>query len=153
MSFLGWVSVRRRARKRHLDSADHSDVKKRLTWKIHICSENNFPTAAGLASSAAGLACLGQCCCSMIYTFVCIYLFMKQVEDMWVHDNKITIEPLTRHYIALFNLIAHVFYRTCWRYWIEGSAHYLYEWNQTGRRDYCLNVDFESFAAVRKASG
>lgn len=25
---------------------------------IHICSENNFPTAAGLASSAAGYACL-----------------------------------------------------------------------------------------------
>nr|ACO11575.1 Diphosphomevalonate decarboxylase [Caligus rogercresseyi] len=27
-------------------------------WKIRICSENNFPTAAGLASSAAGYACL-----------------------------------------------------------------------------------------------
>lgn len=26
---------------------------------VHICSENNFPTAAGLASSAAGYACLG----------------------------------------------------------------------------------------------
>ncbi|KAK3591002.1 hypothetical protein CHS0354_020360 [Potamilus streckersoni] len=29
-----------------------------LMWKVHICSENNFPTAAGLASSAAGYACL-----------------------------------------------------------------------------------------------
>ncbi|XP_059057675.1 diphosphomevalonate decarboxylase [Achroia grisella] len=29
-----------------------------LSWKVHICSENNFPTAAGLASSAAGYACL-----------------------------------------------------------------------------------------------
>ncbi|CAH0561340.1 unnamed protein product [Brassicogethes aeneus] len=29
-----------------------------LGWKIAICSENNFPTAAGLASSAAGYACL-----------------------------------------------------------------------------------------------
>lgn len=28
------------------------------SWKLHICSENNFPTAAGLASSAAGYACL-----------------------------------------------------------------------------------------------
>ncbi|XP_068618136.1 diphosphomevalonate decarboxylase [Battus philenor] len=29
-----------------------------LTWKVRVCSENNFPTAAGLASSAAGYACL-----------------------------------------------------------------------------------------------
>lgn len=27
-------------------------------WPIHICSVNDFPTAAGLASSAAGYACL-----------------------------------------------------------------------------------------------
>ncbi|XP_053994639.1 diphosphomevalonate decarboxylase isoform X1 [Hylaeus volcanicus] len=36
--------------------AGHSD--RAGQWKIHICSENNFPTAAGLASSAAGYACL-----------------------------------------------------------------------------------------------
>ncbi|XP_065226499.1 diphosphomevalonate decarboxylase-like [Planococcus citri] len=29
-----------------------------LNWKIRICTENNFPTAAGLASSASGFACL-----------------------------------------------------------------------------------------------
>lgn len=27
---------------------------------LHIASYNNFPTAAGLASSAAGFACLGE---------------------------------------------------------------------------------------------
>lgn len=31
-----------------------------LSWPVHICSVNNFPTAAGLASSAAGYACLGK---------------------------------------------------------------------------------------------
>ena len=36
--------------------ATHSNSLRQL--KIHICSENNFPTAAGLASSAAGYACL-----------------------------------------------------------------------------------------------
>lgn len=32
-----------------------------LKLHLHIASENNFPTAAGLASSAAGYACLGKC--------------------------------------------------------------------------------------------
>ncbi|KAI8806559.1 diphosphomevalonate decarboxylase [Cladochytrium replicatum] len=31
------------------------------TYKLHICSRNNFPTAAGLASSASGFACLTYC--------------------------------------------------------------------------------------------
>ncbi|KAB0404688.1 hypothetical protein E2I00_019646, partial [Balaenoptera physalus] len=30
----------------------------RLSYKVHVASVNNFPTAAGLASSAAGYACL-----------------------------------------------------------------------------------------------
>ncbi|KAL8609212.1 hypothetical protein ACOMHN_036656 [Nucella lapillus] len=34
--------------------------------KVHMCSENNFPTAAGLASSAAGYAC-------MVYTLAKLY--------------------------------------------------------------------------------
>ena len=46
--------IRRRARKRK-----SSDSKpEMMNWHVHICSENNFPTAAGLASSAAGYACL-----------------------------------------------------------------------------------------------
>uniref|UniRef100_A0A1B0C364 Diphosphomevalonate decarboxylase n=1 Tax=Glossina palpalis gambiensis TaxID=67801 RepID=A0A1B0C364_9MUSC len=37
-----------------------------LEWKLHLTSRNNFPTAAGLASSAAGYACL-------VYTLACLY--------------------------------------------------------------------------------
>ena len=38
----------------------HPDAEGEYKGHVHICSVNNFPTAAGLASSAAGYACLGK---------------------------------------------------------------------------------------------
>ena len=43
----------------------HKDANKVTDWKVHVNSENNFPTAAGLASSAAGYACLVYALCQM----------------------------------------------------------------------------------------
>ncbi|KAF5889886.1 diphosphomevalonate decarboxylase, partial [Clarias magur] len=48
--------IRRLARKRRNDEDPNAEVT--LSHRVHICSVNNFPTAAGLASSAAGYACL-----------------------------------------------------------------------------------------------
>ncbi|KAM5138579.1 diphosphomevalonate decarboxylase [Mantella aurantiaca] len=50
--------IRRLARKRRSHDTKDDGVSRILNDKIHICSVNNFPTAAGLASSAAGYACL-----------------------------------------------------------------------------------------------
>ncbi|CAL8243420.1 unnamed protein product [Lota lota] len=57
--------IRRLARKRRSDGDSSVDVGC-LPHKVHICSVNNFPTAAGLASSAAGFACL-------VYTLARVY--------------------------------------------------------------------------------
>ncbi|TWW68127.1 Diphosphomevalonate decarboxylase [Takifugu flavidus] len=55
--FAFFYVVRRLARKRRNDGNPSLDSAV-LSHKVHICSVNNFPTAAGLASSAAGFACL-----------------------------------------------------------------------------------------------
>ncbi|KAH9624646.1 hypothetical protein KSS87_005870, partial [Heliosperma pusillum] len=58
-------SCLREIRKRASDVEDEKKGIKiaKKDWEnlhVHIASYNNFPTAAGLASSAAGLACLGD---------------------------------------------------------------------------------------------
>jgi len=54
------AQVRARAAKQQ-----KQDANKVTDWKVHVNSENNFPTAAGLASSAAGYACLVYALCQM----------------------------------------------------------------------------------------
>ena len=54
MKLRSIVTVRRLCREQHADHTEDYD------GHVHICSENNFPTAAGLASSAAGYSCLGE---------------------------------------------------------------------------------------------
>ncbi|XP_033702322.1 diphosphomevalonate decarboxylase [Tursiops truncatus] len=49
--------IRRLARKRRSDGHEEP-LPLSLSYKVHVASVNNFPTAAGLASSAAGYACL-----------------------------------------------------------------------------------------------
>ncbi|KAM4833560.1 diphosphomevalonate decarboxylase [Thomomys bottae] len=49
--------IRRLARKRR-GAGDGDSLPLSLNYKVHVASVNNFPTAAGLASSAAGYACL-----------------------------------------------------------------------------------------------
>lgn len=58
------AEIRARAGERR--AHDGSVTVRREDWpayRVHIVSVNSFPTAAGLASSAAGYACLSECCC------------------------------------------------------------------------------------------
>ncbi|CAG5116992.1 unnamed protein product [Candidula unifasciata] len=63
--------IRRRAHKRSADSKGES----KLFQHVHIVSENNFPTAAGLASSAAGYACL-------VYSLAKLFAVQGEISDI-----------------------------------------------------------------------
>ncbi|KAG8447329.1 hypothetical protein GDO86_014699, partial [Hymenochirus boettgeri] len=66
--------IRRLARKRRNEGGD-GNVAQILSRKVHICSANNFPTAAGLASSAAGYACL-------VYTLAKLYEVEGELSEI-----------------------------------------------------------------------
>nr|XP_033795931.1 diphosphomevalonate decarboxylase [Geotrypetes seraphini] len=66
--------IRRLARKRRSGSEEES-TPCILSYRVHICSENNFPTAAGLASSAAGYACL-------VYTLATLYGVETELSEI-----------------------------------------------------------------------
>ncbi|KAF9284288.1 diphosphomevalonate decarboxylase [Mortierella alpina] len=55
--------------------ANDASAPKLAALKIHICSENNFPTAAGLASSASGYACL-------VYTLSQLFQLPLDASDL-----------------------------------------------------------------------
>jgi hypothetical protein len=66
---------------------------------IHMASFNNFPTAAGLASSAAGYACMGK---RALFPFVWLVLIVPECscDPRWaVQDQR--RRPL-RHRTARF---------------------------------------------------
>ena len=50
----------RTVRQRALERCQTEEDRQLANAHVHIVSENNFPTAAGLASSASGYACLGM---------------------------------------------------------------------------------------------
>lgn len=68
-------AVRRLAQNRRSTGEEDSPSDSH-TYKVHVASVNNFPTAAGLASSAAGYACLG----AFLGSLVCVdvpFLFLS----------------------------------------------------------------------------
>ena len=71
-----------RAQREQLEREDSSQQKGVYTWKLHIASVNNFPTAAGLASSASGLACL-------VVTIAKVYSLLPEGDmDQWSKISK-----------------------------------------------------------------
>ncbi|CAG8477285.1 8024_t:CDS:1 [Paraglomus occultum] len=53
----------------------NSEVVPLSEYNLHICSENNFPTAAGLASSASGFACF-------VYTLAQLYSLPNSLSEL-----------------------------------------------------------------------
>ncbi|KAI9311585.1 diphosphomevalonate decarboxylase [Dichotomocladium elegans] len=63
-----------RALRAKMEAADAS-LERLSTYKLHVVSENNFPTAAGLASSASGLAAL-------VYTLAQLFALDVSVSEL-----------------------------------------------------------------------
>ncbi|SNX84728.1 probable MVD1 - mevalonate pyrophosphate decarboxylase [Melanopsichium pennsylvanicum] len=59
---------------RQAKESEDASLAKLSEWPVHVCSENNFPTAAGLASSASGFAAL-------IASLAALYELQPQVSS------------------------------------------------------------------------
>jgi diphosphomevalonate decarboxylase len=78
-----------REERRQLEEQDASVMPRGLwQWPLHIASVNNFPTAAGLASSASGFACL---------TFTLAHVYgLISTEDVHAKDTLTTLSKIAR---------------------------------------------------------
>lgn len=68
-SFFFFVSVKELATK-------INPCNEYLKYNIHVCSKNNFPTACGLASSAAGYACFGKNIKNIFFCQIFIFFYI-----------------------------------------------------------------------------
>ena len=61
---------------------------------LHLESNNNFPTAAGLASSASGYACLSTSvfdCSELWCSNTCLARTLAQIFNVQAPDDKLSI--------------------------------------------------------------
>lgn len=101
----------------------HTALPRIAQYPLHIVSENNFPTAAGLASSASGFACL-------TYTIAQVYGLISSSENEVQLDLDLGMVSKVKKTAKLFRRIE----RNCALIHITCSW---LEWDQDRPADHC----------------